>query len=142
MSYCMAALSNAVVRNALTIPSSSDDIVEAWLHTSAPVEVFFDEYVAILDEGSRCDEKLWIKARDVYVRYAAWAKETGHTGVYSETTFGEWLKGKLGISHAEWGRSRSSGRTAATTRCGSSTRLSGPVATHGTAQITTRWPTS
>ncbi len=102
VSYCMAALSNAIARNALTIPSSSDGIVESWLQTSAPVETFFEDFIQPLQDNERADLKVWTKAHAVYKRYAEWAKETGHTGVFSETSFGEWLKGKLGISHAEW----------------------------------------
>jgi putative DNA primase/helicase len=104
VSYCIAALSNAIVRNTLTIPASSDGIVEAWLQTSTPIETFYDDCIAVLGETQRSDEALWTKAREVYRRYTAWAGETGHKGIYSETTFGEWLKGKLGISHSDWAK--------------------------------------
>jgi P4 family phage/plasmid primase-like protien len=102
VSYCMAALSNAIQRNTLTAPSSSEGLVENWLQTSAPIETFYEDYIRPLPDKERENPKLWTKAHAIYKRYADWAKETGHTGVYSETSFGEWLKGKLGVSHAEW----------------------------------------
>jgi len=101
--YCLEQLSKAIVRNALTIPASSDALVDNWLKMSAPVEEFYDEHLRPLDDAERLNPKLWTQARTIYEAYTRWATATGHKG-YSETTFGEWLKAKLGIPLEECGR--------------------------------------
>lgn len=104
VSYCLEQLSKAIERNSLTVPGSSELLVDAWLRTSAPIETFHDDCIRVLNEAERKNPKLWTQAHALYVKYVEWAKETGHTGIYSETTFGEWIKGKLGIQATEWAK--------------------------------------
>jgi P4 family phage/plasmid primase-like protien len=104
VSYCLQQLSRAIERNSLTIPQSSEALVDAWLKASAPIETFFEDCLRPLSADERANPKLWTGALAVYERYVEWAKETGHTGIYSLTSFGEWLKPKLGIQAAEWGK--------------------------------------
>jgi P4 family phage/plasmid primase-like protien len=93
-------LSNAISRNALTIPSHSQEYLDEWVRGSDAKEVFFEDELVLLTPEQRGSPELWMSATLIYQRFVRWCAEKGHKPC-SDTKFGTWLRDKLGVKPAD-----------------------------------------
>lgn len=99
LAWAVRGLMTAVAHNGYIIPQTAQEALAEWRKESDTVAIFLDQ------ETTQPGAKDWVRAGDVYQRYATWCEANGHKYKLNSTNFGLSLQ-RLGVERKRDGTGR------------------------------------